>query len=216
MSRVWVGRGLGLSLKLEGYMFGSARGVYWYQVHAWSSWVQDSVGSPLLAHYLVSFQPMEANSLQSYYLSIFMRIKGTGPCGWTKEWMNEWIFFVKHDETNDFFLDVLGLKSFFCWLLLFPKSLGVHPFSRDLTELRTDITSSAPCIDLKDCLFSLSDFESKFAQQLLKYIEIIQNHWVSDDVVISRILNIAFIPLRTPIVRLGLRDSAVGQIPGDT
>lgn len=88
--------------------------------------------------------------------------------------------------------------------------------STRLTELRTDITSSAPCIDLKDCLFSLSDFESKFAQQLLKYIEIIQNHWVSDDVVISRILNIAFIPLRTPIVRLGLRDSAVGQIPGDT
>ena len=135
--------------------------MYWYQVYAWSSWVQDSVNSPLLAHYLVSFQPMEANSLQSYYLSIFMRIKGTGPCGWMKEWMNNFFFKVKHDETNEILSRCAELE-FFCWLLLLPKSLHVHPFSRDLTELRTDITSSAPCIDLKDCLWSLSDFSTIF------------------------------------------------------
>ena len=115
-------------------MFGSARGVY--QVYAWSSWVQDSVGSPLLAHYLVSFQPMEANSLQSYYLSIFMRIKGTGPCGWMKEWMNEsnWSNMMKQMIS----FSMCGLEEFFLLIVVVPKIAACPPVQqRSLWSGRT-------------------------------------------------------------------------------
>lgn len=160
-------------------MFGSARGVY--QVYAWSSWVQDSVGSPLLAHYLVSFQPMEANSLQSYYLSIFMRIKGTGPCGWMKEWMNECFFLTNMMKQIKFFLDVLGLKSFFvdcCSQNRWVSTRSAEILLNSGRTLRHPLHASIWRTAFSVCrILNLS-----LPNNYWNYIEIIQNHWVSDDV----------------------------------